>query len=157
MLARGVAPGSPEFNRVCGQAYERGKLASGRLKGQELGPPVPGDWLTVKQANGKYHQGVCVEEGRVLHATVSHGVIVTSLASFSQGQVARVVRRCSSDAERERVVKNAMAMEGASYNVLSRNCEQVASEAHLGEGESMQIEAAVLLFLLIGSVGLSAL
>lgn len=141
------APGSgtPEYDgwiRALKGAFKH----TGELWG---GPPVEsvgvGDWVCVRQRNGKMHHGVVVDEDRVVHGTTKYGVIETSLAVFrnvARDGHLRLVRRPSNMWNQAFAVEIARSQVGKPYSFFGFNCEHVASMAHLGHAESQQLRVA---------------
>lgn len=105
-----------------------------------------GDHITTRGVFGIDHHGIVDARGRggkkVIHASKSAGVVVSSLDEFADGHPIGLVKAAEAG-NRVRVASRAREALGASYDVLSANCEHLAFRASHELEMSPQLRGAV--------------
>jgi hypothetical protein len=112
------------------------------------------------QRFGYGHVGVYVGpswDGRdVVHNDKGGGVILSTLAEFAAGAAIELHKPANSGYhQRQAIAQRAKALIGRKFDLISFNCEHVASLAQSGQSESPQLQAACFVLLLLGGLFLA--
>lgn len=113
-----------------------------------------GDLITVPGRLGTTHAGIFAGDGGVIHASKDDGrVLDDSFQRFSGGLAVSIAKRATPGMGAE-VVRHARALIGRPYDLLTWNCEHLATYAAEGEARSPQLRGG--LFALASFAAVSA-
>ena len=102
---------------------------------------LPGD-IVLRRKGPVMHQGIALDDGRVLHNTPRRGEHVSSMEDFRRGKALRARRL--EESQRARALHHAHeAAEGKAqrYHLFKNNCEHTVTRATTGEPRSPQLLA----------------
>ena len=117
---------------------------------------LPGD-IVLRRKGPVMHQGIALDDGRVLHNTPRRGEHVSSMEDFRRGKALRARRL--DESQRARALRHAReAAEGKAqrYHLFRNNCEHTVTRATTGEPRSQQL-LAVAAGLVVGAAVLVAI
>lgn len=117
---------------------------------------LPGD-IVLRRKGPVMHQGIALDDGRVLHNTPRRGEHVSSMEDFRRGKSLRARRL--DESQRARALRHAHeAAEGKAqrYHLFRNNCEHTVTRATTGEPRSQQL-LAVAAGLVVGAAVLVAI
>ncbi len=117
---------------------------------------LPGD-IVLRRKGPVMHQGIALDDGRVLHNTPRRGEHVSSLEDFRRGKTLRALRL--DESQRARALRHAHeAAEGKAhrYHLFRNNCEHTVTRATTGKPRSPQL-LAVAAGLVVGAAVLVAI
>ncbi|PWU15815.1 MAG: hypothetical protein C5B50_14645 [Verrucomicrobia bacterium] len=84
-------------------------------------------------------------------------VIQSSMAEFSRGRLVILRQKGPRDyAQRLAIAERARSLLGTNYDLFSFNCEHAATWAQTGKAESPQLQAAIVLGLLLFGLALAS-
>jgi hypothetical protein len=109
---------------------------------------------------GYQHAGVYIgnqgfEPDCVVHNVKGHGVIMSSLADFSEGTEIFIRHKATGNHyDRLTIAQRALSLLGTKYDLLNFNCEHAAYYAHRGMAESPQIAGAAAFAVIVGGLAI---